>query len=193
MIYLDVTGRNDWSSTLAYTNNISYFYPSVGLTALLNEMIPMSEKINLLKFRGSYSIVGNDMPAYITKPKDGFNLGQLEPNNKVPFKEMKPEKLHSMEFGADLAMFDSRLNFDITYYKTNSKNQYFQVSSPVASGYDAFYINTGNIQNQGFESSVSWTQDLAADLSWKTDFNISFNDNKVKELDPALGLSLIHI
>lgn len=187
MIYLDVTGRNDWSSTLAYTNNASYFYPSVGLTALLNEMIPLGEKINLLKFRGSYSVVGNDMPAYITKPKDGFNLGQLEPNNKVPFTEMKPEKLHSMEFGADLTMLDNRLNFDFTYYKTNSKNQYFQVASPVASGYDAFYINTGNIQNQGFESSVSWTQDLAADLSWRSDFNISYNENKVKELDPSLG------
>ena len=70
MIYLDVTGRNDWASSLAYTNNFSYFYPSVGLTLLLNEMIPMSEKINLLKVRGSYSVVGNDVEAYITHPMD---------------------------------------------------------------------------------------------------------------------------
>ena len=80
MIYLDVTGRNDWSSALAFTDNFSYFYPSFGLTALLNEMIPMTDKINLLKIRGSYSIVGNDVPAYITHPMDGINLGGLEPN-----------------------------------------------------------------------------------------------------------------
>ncbi len=186
MVYLDVTGRNDWSSTLAYTSNQSYFYPSFGLTALLNEMLPM-EGINLLKLRGSYSIVGNDMPAYITKPKDGINLGSLEPNNNAPFSEMKPEKMHSMEFGFDLSMLDSRLDIDFTYYKTNNKNQYFSVSAPMATGYERYYINTGNIQNQGFESSVNWRTDFGADWSWRTNFNISYNENEVKELDPRLG------
>lgn len=187
MIYLDVTGRNDWSSTLAYTNNGSYFYPSFGLTALMNEMVTMPESINLLKLRGSYSIVGNDMPAYITRPKDGINTGSLETNNSAPFSEMKPEKMHSMEFGFDLSMLDSRLNFDITYYKTNSKNQYFSVKAPMGSGYESYYINTGDIQNSGFESSISWRQDFNSDWTWRTDFNISYNDNKVKELDPRLG------
>lgn len=187
MIYLDVTGRNDWASTLAYTNNGSYFYPSFGLTALISEMVEMPELINLLKFRGSYSIVGNDMPAYITKPKDGMNLGSLETNTKAPFAEMKPEKLHSMEFGLDLAMFNNRLNFDVTYYKTNSKNQYFSVKAPLASGYEEYYINTGDIQNQGFESSISLSTDFNNEWNWKTDFNISYNDNKVKKLDPRLG------
>lgn len=187
MVYLDVTGRNDWASTLAFTNNMSYFYPSFGLTALLNEMIPMSEKINLLKIRGSYSIVGNDVPAYITYPMDGINLGQLEPNTKAPFSEMKPEKMHSMEFGIDLTMFDNRFNFDITYYKTNNKNQYFTIAAPLASGYESYYINAGNIQNQGFEASANYRWDFAKDWSWKTDFNISFNDNKVKELDSRLS------
>lgn len=187
MIYIDVTGRNDWSSTLAFTDNESYFYPSFGLTALLNEMIPMTPAINLLKLRGSYSIVGNDMPAYITHPMDKFNLGSLEINTKAPFTEMKPEKIHSMEFGFDLSMLDSRLNFDFTYYKTNSKNQYFEISAPQGSGFEKLYINTGNIQNQGIESSVSYRQDFAKDWSWKTDFNISYNDNEIKELDPRLG------
>lgn len=187
MLYLDVTGRNDWSSTLAFTNNMSYFYPSFGLTALLNEMVPMSEKVNLLKLRGSYSIVGNDMPAYITHPLDKFNLGSLEVNMKAPFTEMKPEKIHSMEFGFDLNMFDNRFNFDFTYYKTNSKNQYFEINAPQGSGYEKYYINTGNIQNQGFESTASYRQEFGKEWSWKTDFNISFNDNKIKELDPRLG------
>lgn len=187
MLYVDITGRNDWSSTLAFTDNVSYFYPSFGLTALLNEMMPMPDAINLFKLRGSYTIVGNDMPAYITHPLDKFNLGSLEVNTKAPFTEMKPEKIHSMEFGIDLALFDNRFNFDITYYKTNSKNQYFEISAPVASGFEKLYINTGNIQNQGFESSASYRQDFNKDWSWKTDFNISFNDNKIKELDPRLG------
>ena len=186
MIYLDVTGRNDWASSLAYTNNFSYFYPSVGLTLLLNEMIPMSEKINLLKVRGSYSVVGNDVEAYITHPMDHYNLGQLEPNTKQPFTEMKPEKMHSMEFGLDLAMFDSRLNFDITYYKTNNKNQYFSIDAPLASGYESYYINAGNIQNTGFESSISYRWDFNNDWSWKPEFNISYNDNKIKELSDKL-------
>ena len=186
MIYLDVTGRNDCASSLAYTNNFSYFYPSVGLTLLLNEMIPMSEKINLLKVRGSYSVVGNDVEAYITHPMDHYNLGQLEPNTKQPFTEMKPEKMHSMEFGLDLAMFDSRLNFDITYYKTNNKNQYFSIDAPLASGYESYYINAGNIQNTGFESSISYRWDFNSDWSWKPEFNISYNDNKIKELSDKL-------
>lgn len=186
MIYLDVTGRNDWSSALAYTNNFSYFYPSFGLTALLNEMFPMTEKINLLKLRGSYSIVGNDVPAYITHPMDGFNFGQLEPNIRAPFSEMKPEKMHSMEFGLDLTMLDNHLNFDITYYKTNNKNQYFTIDAPLGTGYESYYINAGNIQNTGFEASASYRWDFAKDWSWKPEFNISFNDNKIKELDARL-------
>ncbi|MEG0948499.1 MAG: SusC/RagA family TonB-linked outer membrane protein [Bacteroidales bacterium] len=187
MLYLDVTGRNDWSSTLAYTHNESYFYPSVGLSALVNRMITMPTAINQLKLRGSYSVVGNDMPAYITYPKDGFNLGQLETNNKAPFTEMKPEKMHSMEFGFDLALFDNSINIDFTYYKTNNKNQYFQISAPMASGYEQLYINTGNIQNSGIESTISYTKSFNEDWSWKTDFNMAYNDNKIKELDPRLG------
>ncbi|MCC8172018.1 MAG: SusC/RagA family TonB-linked outer membrane protein [Parabacteroides sp.] len=187
MVYFDITGRNDWSSTLAYTNNESYFYPSFGLTALLNEIFRMPETFNLLKLRGSYSIVGNDMPAYITHPMATFNIGSLAVNTRAPFTEMKPEKIHSMEFGFDLSMLNNRINFDFTYYKTNSKNQYFEVSAPAASGYEFYYINTGNIQNQGIESSLSYRQDFDKDWSWRTDFNISYNDNKVKELDPRLG------
>lgn len=192
MIYLDVTGRNDWASALAYTDNYSYFYPSVGVTALLNEMIPMGEQINLLKIRGSYSIVGNDVPAYITHPMDGINMGNLEPNTKEPFTEMKPEKMHSMEFGLDLTAFDNRFNFDLTYYKTNNKNQYFSISSPQASGFESYYINAGNIENQGFESTINYRWDFAKDWSWKPEFNISYNKNKIKELPEQLkaGVSL---
>ncbi|MDR1919180.1 MAG: SusC/RagA family TonB-linked outer membrane protein, partial [Tannerellaceae bacterium] len=187
MIYLDLTGRNDWSSALAFTNNVSYFYPSVGLTALLNEMAPMGEAVNLLKLRGSYSIVGNDVPAYITFPMDGMNKGVFQPNTKAPFSEMKPEKMHSMEFGFDVVMFEHHFNLDFTYYKTNNKNQYFEISSPLASGYESYYINAGDIQNTGFELSTGYRFDLSKDLSWKTDLNLSYNDNKIVKLDDRLS------
>ena len=92
-----------------------------------------------------------------------------------------------MEFGFDLSMFDNRFHFDVTYYKSNNKNQYFSIKAPIASGYESFYVNTGNIQNQGFESSASYSFDFEKEWSWRTDFNISYNDNEIKELDPRLG------
>ena len=114
MLFLDITGRNDWSSTLSFTPNVSYFYPSVGLTALINEMTKLPEMINLLKVRGSYSVVGNDMPAFITNPTHSFSNGSVSFNTSIPFTDMKPEKLHSMEFGFDLGMFYSRFDMDFT-------------------------------------------------------------------------------
>lgn len=139
MLYLDVTGRNDWSSTLSYTPNVSYFYPSFGLTALINEITTLPEAFNLLKARASYSIVGNDMPAYITNPTHKFRNGSVDFNTSVPFTEMKPEKLKSMEFGFDLSMFDNHFEMDFTYYKTNNTNQYFSMEASAATGYSNYY------------------------------------------------------
>jgi hypothetical protein len=102
---------------------------------------------------------------------------------------MKPEKLHSMEFGFDLGMFDSRFDMDFTYYKTNNKNQYFSMSVPSATGYSNYYFNAGDIQNSGFESTMSWTQPFTNDLTWKTSFNVSYNSNKIKKLDDRTGIS----
>lgn len=189
MLYLDVTGRNDWSSTLSFTPNGSYFYPSVGLTAIVNEMTKLPEMINLLKVRGSYSIVGNDVPAYITNPLHSFSNGSVSFNTTVPFTDMKPEKLKSMEFGFDLSMFNNRLDMDFTWYKTNNTNQYFSMSVPSATGYSSYYFNAGNIQNKGFESTISWSQPLAENLTWKTGFNFSYNDNLIKKLDNRAGIN----
>ena len=189
MLYLDVTARNDWSSTLAYTPNISYFYPSVGLTAILSDMFTMPESINLLKARASYSIVGNEMPVYITHPTNGFSNGSVSFNTAVPFTDMQPEKLHSLEAGFDLAMFDNRLAMDITYYKTNNMNQYFSMSVPSATGFSSYYFNAGNIQNQGVEFSIAWDQRFSRDFNWKTGFNMAYNANKIIALDNRKGIS----
>ena len=188
MIFLDLTARNDWSSTLAFTPNISYFYPSVGLTVILSDLFKMPEAVNLLKARASYSIVGNEMPTYITNPTNGFSNGSVSFNTSVPFTDMQPEKLHSLEAGFDLAMFDNRLAMDVTYYKTNNMNQYFSMSVPSATGYSSYYFNAGNIQNQGVEFSISWNQRFNRDFSWKTGFNAAFNANKIVALDNRVGV-----
>lgn len=183
MLYVDLTARNDWSSTL----KDPFFYPSVGVTALINEMVKLPKFINLFKFRGSYSIVGNAMPAYITHPMHTLtNKGTIDFNGKEPFKEMQPEKMHSMEFGFDLSMFDNRLEWDFTYYKTNNKNQYFEMAVPKASGFEKKFFNAGNIQNSGFETTLSYTQPFSDKFRWKTGINLSYNDNLIKEIDDRL-------
>lgn len=189
MLFLDVTGRNDWSSTLAFTPNGSYFYPSVGLTAVVSDMVKLPELINVLKARATYSVVGNEMPAFITNNLNGFSNGSITFKTTMPFTDMKPEKLHSMEFGIDASMFDNRLDFDVTVYRTNNKNQYFSMSVPSATGYSSYYFNAGNIQNTGVEFTASWNQKFSNKFSWKTSFNMSYNDNLIKELDNREGVA----
>ena len=193
-VFLDLSARNDWSSALAFTESCSFFYPSVGASVLLNKLVPMGEQVNLFKFRGSYSIVGNDVPIYMSNQRYTLEKsGSISAPDKAPFRTLKPEKTHSLEFGFDGTFFNNRLDFSFTYYKTNTKNQFFSVSAPYESGLRNRYVNAGNVQNQGFEASVGWHQQFNTDFSWSTNFNISYNENKIKELVKGLenGLTLI--
>lgn len=192
-VFLDLSARNDWSSALAFTESCSFFYPSVGASVLLNKLVPMGEQVNLFKFRGSYSIVGNDVPIYMSNPQYTLGgSGAISAPDKVAFRTLKPEKTHSLEFGFDGTFLNNRLDFSFTYYKTNTKNQFFSVSAPYESGLRNRYVNAGNVQNQGFEASVGWHQQFNADFSWSTNFNISYNENKIKELVEGLenGLTI---
>ena len=182
-LFLDVTARNDWSSALAYTDGYSFFYPSVGASLLLNRFVDMGRNIDLFKFRGSYSIVGNDVPVYKTNPRYTYgDQGAINPPESVPFRTLKPEKTHSFEVGFDGEFFQHRLHVNATYYKTNTKNQYFEVTLPWESGYKSQFVNAGNVQNQGFELSAGWFQDFGNEFTWSTDLNLSYNDNKIIEL-----------
>lgn len=194
-VFLDLSARNDWSSALAFTESCSFFYPSVGASVLLNKLVPMGEQVNLFKFRGSYSIVGNDVPIYMSNLHYDLSKntpGAITAPDKAPFRTLKPEKTHSLEFGFDGTFLNNRLDFSFTYYKTNTKNQFFSVSAPYESGLRNRYVNAGNVQNQGFEASVGWHQQFNADFSWSTNFNISYNENKIKELVEGLenGLTI---
>ena len=189
--FIDLSARNDWSSALAFTESCSFFYPSVGASVLLNRFVNMGEQVNLFKFRGSYSIVGNDVPIYMSNPRYTLGTGgAISAPDKAPFRSLKPEKTHSFEVGFDGAFFDNRLNVALTYYKTNTKNQFFSVSAPYESGLRNRYVNAGNVQNQGFEFSAGWYQTFNDDFSWSTNFNISYNDNKIKELVDGLSNGL---
>ena len=182
-LFLDVTARNDWSSALAYTDGYSFFYPSVGASLLLNRFVDMGRNIDLFKFRGSYSIVGNDVPVYKTNPRYTYgDQGAINPPKSVPFRTLKPEKTHSFEVGFDGEFFQHRLHVNATYYKTNPKNQYFEVTLPWESGYKSQFVNAGNVQNQGFELTAGWFQDFGNEFTWSTDLNLSYNDNKIIEL-----------
>lgn len=192
-LFIDASVRNDWSSTLAFTDSYSFAYPSVGLSLLLDKFVDMGPNVDLFKVRASYSMVGNDVPLYVTNRLYRIGAqGVLTPPDEAPFRTLKPEQTTSIEAGFDGTFFQNRFNVSLTYYKTNTKNQYFTVSAPFETGLRNRYVNAGNVQNQGFEASLGWFQPFNDDFSWQTDVNLSFNDNEIVELVDLLpdGLTL---
>ncbi len=191
MIYLDVTARNDWTSSLAFTKykDKGFFYPSIGLTWLLNETFKLPEWIDLGKVRGAWSQVGNGLDFYISNPLNTISKsGSVNFNTAAPFSDLKPEKTTSIEFGTEWRFFNSRLEFDFTYYKTNTKNQLFELPAPSGSEFTTYYVNAGNIQNTGVEVVLGATPVLTNDFRWKTSVNFARNKNKAIELAEGLGI-----
>lgn len=186
-LFIDISGRNDWSSTLAFTDGVSFFYPSFGASALLDKFIDFGKNVDLFKLRASYSIVGNDVPIGVTNELYTIeDQGALTPPESSSFRTLKPEKTNSLEVGFDGTFFQNRFNVNLTYYKTNTKNQYFNISAPWETGLRNRYINAGNVQNQGFEISLGWYNQFTNNFSWSTNFNFSYNDNKIIELSNEL-------
>lgn len=185
-LYLDITGRNDWSSTLPVNNN-SYFYPSVSTSVLLNELIDFGSArnaINLIKLRGSFAQVGND-----TKPYSTLNYltsSDFAGNFQIPRTtanlDLKPEIVTSWEVGADIRLFQSRLNLDIAYYDNVSKNQIVSMPVSQASGVASRYNNAGRIRNWGWEVSVNGTILKTKKVQWRAYVNWALNRNRVIEL-----------
>ncbi len=190
--FIDLSARNDWSSTLAFTEGTSFFYPSIGGSILLNKFIDMGSNVDLFKIRSSYSKVGNDVPIYMSNLLYSLgSQGTITPPDKAPFRTLKPEKTTSFEVGFDGTFFQHRLNVNITYYKTNTKNQFFSVAAPYESGLRNRYVNAGNIQNQGIEFSAGWFEEFNNNFSWSTNANFSYNDNKVITLVDDLPNGLV--
>lgn len=184
--YLDLTGRNDWSSNLAFTNNESYFYPSVGFSFILSEIAKLPEFINFAKIRGSFAEVASPVPQYITHPINYIASGGSVTFNTVePNPELKPTNTRSYEAGIDLQMFDNRLIFNYTWYKSNTLNQFIQYTPAASTGFTVGYLNAGNIQNTGNEITVSYKVLKDRQLNWTSSLNFSNNKNTILELNPA--------
>lgn len=188
-LYLDLTARNDWSSTLPRENR-SYFYPSASLSWLANYTLGMSDKIDLFKFRFGWAQVGNDTGPYNLVPNlstgtyNNINTASMQSGLLNP--DLKPEQATSYEGGIDLHMFNNRVRFSGTYYVIDNRNQIFSVNLPASSGYTGRLINAGLIQSKGLELALGGTVLQKQDLTWDVNFNWSRNRTTVKELTEGL-------
>jgi len=190
-LFLDVTGRNDWSSTLVNTDSNSFFYSSVGLTGILSEMFEMPESIPFSKVRVSYAEVGKDIPAYATNPLNSIPVGQsnfAKPRFGVKEGEtLQPEKQKSFEIGTEWRFFQSRLGLEFTYYETKTTNQIFFITAePNIQGYQQNIVNAGEINNKGIELVVYAKPIVNDNFNWNTAINFATNKNKVISVHPSL-------
>ncbi len=187
-LYLDLSARNDWSSSLAFTDSPSFFYPSVGLSANVHDKLNLPEFINFMKIRGSYAEVGNDLPAYKSYLLNSFgNYGNVNINTLTSLATLKPEITRSIEAGTEIKMFNNKVGIDFTYYKTNTRNQYFEIAASEASLFGTYAINAGNIQNQGIELLVNYDAIRNENFSWNTALNYSKNKNTIIALDDRIN------
>lgn len=183
MVYLTLTGRNDWNSRLVNSSEESFFYPSVGLSGIISEMTKLPSFISYLKVRGSYTEVGSPVsrsgmtPGTITIPIVG---GSLKSTDIYPFTDYKAERTKSYEFGLT-ARFWKKLSFDFTWYKSNTYNQTFIGELPESSGYKAVYLQAGNVENRGVEMALGYNDNFGG-LQWNSSLVYSKNVNEIKEM-----------
>ncbi|MEX1212456.1 MAG: SusC/RagA family TonB-linked outer membrane protein [Balneolaceae bacterium] len=185
-IFLNVTGRNDWSSTLP-ADNRSYFYPSIGLSAVLSDLIPsFPEFFSFARIRTSWAQVGSSAPPYMIARTANFSSGGtagfLRLSNTLPNEDLKPEQTKSFEVGLDMRFYQGRLGLDLTYYKTNTENQLFTVTLPSASGASEFFTNGGDVENEGIEVLLATRPVETTRFLWELDFNFGTNRNMVNRI-----------
>lgn len=183
--YLTLTGRNDWPSQLAGPNSKSksFFYPSVGASVVLSELMPNLNRnyLSYMKLRASFASVGTAFERYIANPRYEWNssTGQWSNTTQYPVYNLKPERTQSWEVGLTMR-FLNNFNLDVTYYNTITKNQTFNPQLGV-SGYSALYIQTGAVRNQGVELSLGYDKTWNK-FNWNSNFTFSTNQNKILEL-----------
>lgn len=186
-IFLDITGRNDWSSTLPESNR-SFFYPSASLSVLMNEIFELDDAlVNLAKVRVSWAQVGNDTDPFqldntFILNQNGY-LGRTTLSRPATLfdENLKPEQVSTFEAGLEWQMFGNRLYGDFTYYDITSKDLIWGVPVPQATGYSFFNTNVGEINNKGIELLIGGVPVENKDFSWDVSFNIAHNKNKLVE------------
>lgn len=203
MLYIGVTGRNDWSSTLP-VNHRSYFYPSVSGSFVFSELIPANKVLSFGKLRVSYANVGSDEDpyklAFLYTPVNSYflqyGLTNVLPHNGLvgftgpkvlPNENLKPQNQASFEVGTDLRFLNNRIRLDFTYYRSVTSNQIVSIDVPLSTGYFANNINAGKIMNQGVEIALGLTPVEVKNFKWDVDVTFASNKQVVQEL--AEGLS----
>lgn len=183
--YLTLTGRTDWPSQLSGPNSIksAFFYPSVGGSIILSELVTMPKQISFLKVRASYASVGLPFPRFLAQPTykwDEASQGWL-PKTHYPMVDLKPEKTNSWEVGIS-AKFLEHFSLDLSLYTAKTYNQTFDPQISPSSGYSTFYVQTGSVLNKGIELSLGYQNEWNNNFRWSSNFTFSANRNKIMEL-----------
>ena len=186
MLYLSLTGRNDWSSLLVNAKEPSFFYPSVGLSAIVSKMVTLPKAISFMKVRSSFTEVGSPIPDRyrgVTRGTITYPIVDGIPSIRtiLPFYDFKAERTRSYELGLDLRMFNSKLNLDLTWYHSNTYNQTFLAELSATSPYTGMYIQAGDIANSGVEMSLAYNDNIGG-VDFESRLIYSRNVNKVKKL-----------
>lgn len=182
-VFLDITGRNDWSSTLPEQNR-SFFYPSVSTSVLLNEIAHLPNQINKAKLRISYAQVGNDTDPYKTDKYYSTTKfpGSASMATTLHNIDFKPEISSSFETGLDVKMLKNRLGIDFTFYYNATKNQIIDAPMDASTGYYRATINSGKVRNRGYEVMINGTPVIAQKFKWNVGLTWSKNENQILEL-----------
>jgi len=194
-LFVDITGRNDWSSALATPFSVdgtSFFYPSISSSFILSNVAELPKSISFAKLRASVAQVGNDTNPFQTS---GAFVSQIPFNgqptfsnqNFIPNSNLRPEITTAYEVGADIRFFKDRLNIDFTYYNATTKDQILSLPIPISSGYNQQVINGGEVNTQGVEIILGVTPVVNADFSWNTTFNFATNRSVIRDLPQEDG------
>lgn len=184
MLFLTLTGRNDWDSALAGTKHESFFYPSVGMSAIISQMVQLPEFISYMKVRGSWASVGSAIsPNIASRWRYVYNpASQSYSTVTYKFPEtFYPERTNSWEAGLTARFFDNALTLDVTFYQSNTRKQTFLRPITVGEGYSQEYVQTGNVRNRGLELSLGYNKTWG-DFTWNSSLTYSMNRNKIIDL-----------
>lgn len=183
MLYLTATGRNEWTSQLAYTDQSNYFYPSVGLSGILSNMFNAPTWLSFLKVRGSYAEVASPFGRYLSHPGYEFNneLYVWSAPRTYPNRSLKPEWTKSWEAGLDARFFNGKLTLDMTYYRSNTYNQTIYAALPASSGYENMVVQAGNVRNEGIELALGYRNRWNG-FGWATSYTLTKNRNRIIDL-----------
>lgn len=184
MLFLTLTGRNDWDSALAGTKHKSFFYPSVGMSAIISQMVQLPEFISYMKVRGSWASVGSAIsPNIASRWRYVYNpASQSYSTVTYKFPEtFYPERTNSWEAGLTARFFDNALTLDVTFYQSNTRKQTFLRPITVGEGYSKEYVQTGNVRNRGLELSLGYNKTWG-DFTWNSSLTYSMNRNKIIDL-----------